>query len=241
MKSWVTKSGNKIIRVLAGRSNVFLLTNGEKNILIDTSTSYLWGKLQRRLGLLNIETIDYLVLTHSHFDHAANAKRIKTKYKPTIVIHKNEALSLSRGEMAIPNGTLIFTTLLVRTLGRLIPKSLLEYTPCEPDLLIDSDYSFKTIGFNACLTHTPGHTKGSLSLIIDDEIAIVGDTLFGVFRWSVNPPYADDRNTMINSWKKLLDTKCLIFLPSHGSAIKRSLLKHNFRKIQKIDLGQKSE
>lgn len=233
MKIWVTKSGYKIIRVLPGRSNVFLLTNGEKNILIDTSISYLWGKLQRRLELLNIETIDYLVLTHSHFDHAANASRIKEKYKSTVVIHMNDAQLLSKGETVIPKGTVLFTTLLVNTLSRFIPKSLIKYTPCEPDLLIDSDYCLKTIGFNAYLTHTPGHTKGSLSLIVDDEIAIVGDTLFGVFRWSVYPPYADDRNAMINSWKKLLDTKCLIFLPSHGSANKRSLLEKNFRMLQK--------
>lgn len=236
MKSWVTKSGYKIIRVLPGRSNVFLLTNGEKNILIDTSISYLWGKLQRRLELLNIETIDYLVLTHSHFDHAANASRIKEKYKSAVVIHMNDAQLLSKGETVIPKGTVLFTTLLVNTLSRFIPKSLIKYTQCEPDLLIDSDYCLKTIGFNAYLTHTPGHTKGSLSLIVDDEIAIVGDTLFGVFRWSVYPPYADDRNAMINSWKKLLDTKCLIFLPSHGSANKRSLLEKISECSKRVDV-----
>lgn len=77
MKRWKTNSGYEIIQILSGRSNVFLLTNGEKNILIDTSVSRLWNRLQLKIDKLGINTIDYLILTHTHFDHAANANQIK--------------------------------------------------------------------------------------------------------------------------------------------------------------------
>ena len=66
------------------------------------------------------------------------------------------------------------------------------------------------------IMHTPGHTSGSVSVIIDDEIALVGDTMFGIFRSSVFPPFADNIPELIRSWKSLLETECSLFLPSHG-------------------------
>lgn len=62
MKRWRTKSGYDIIMILSGRSNVFLLTNGEKNILIDTSVSRLWNRLQQKLDKLGINSIEYLIV-----------------------------------------------------------------------------------------------------------------------------------------------------------------------------------
>ncbi|MGE5424588.1 MAG: hypothetical protein ACM3N9_04445 [Syntrophothermus sp.] len=86
---------------------------------------------------------------------------------------------------------------------------------------------------NLYLLHTPGHTAGSMSMIIDDEIALAGDTLFGVFKGSVFPPYAEDEELMIKSWKILLSTNCKLFMPSHGTSITRSLLEKSFKRRAK--------
>ena len=83
MKTWITKSGCKIILILTGRSNVCLLTNGKKNILVDTSIGSNWNRLDKRLNDLTVNQIDYLILTHTHFDHAGNAFKIKKS-----IIHK---------------------------------------------------------------------------------------------------------------------------------------------------------
>jgi hypothetical protein len=61
-----------------------------------------------------------------------------------------------------------------------------------------------------------------------NEIALVGDAMFGVFKGSVFPPFADDVNQMVASWKLLLATKCNTFLPSHGSTCSRDLLQKNY-------------
>ena len=235
MKTWKTKkSGYDIIRVMSGRSNVFLLTNGKENILIDTSVSRLWTKLQKSLQLLGIKNIDYLILTHAHIDHAANAKRLKEKYNCKVLVHKREDDFLSRGDNILPKGTMFLTRPIVNLLGKRIFQKF-RYEPCKADLLIDSEFDLHEFGFNAYLLHTPGHTAGSVCLIVDDEIAMVGDTLFGVFKWSVFPPYAEDKNTMIKSWGKLLETKCTVFLPSHGTANNRLLVQKDYnRRIKKI-------
>ncbi|MDD4374510.1 MAG: MBL fold metallo-hydrolase [Bacteroidales bacterium] len=230
MKRWKTKSGYEIIQILSGRSNVFLLTNGDKNVLIDTSVSRLWNRLQQRLKKLGINNIDYLFLTHAHFDHAANANRIKSKFNASVIIHKNEVGYLLKGDNILPKGTTFITRPMVKVFSKLFSSSLFKYDPCEPDLVVDSYYDLKDIGFHAYLIHTPGHTIGSMSLIVDDEIAMVGDTMFGVFKWSVFPPYAEDEKIMIKSWGKLLATNCLIFIPSHGTENFRLLVQKDYKK-----------
>ncbi len=234
MKSWLTSSGQKITQVLHGRSNVFLLTNGQSNILIDTSPGFMWETLQKRLDRLGIDHIDLLILTHSHFDHAANAARIKEKYKARIIIHRSEAQCLAIGDNILPTGTNPFSKLLVRVFAKQF-ESFARYQPCSCDLTVDEIFDLSGYGFNAYLIHTPGHTQGSISLIIDDEKALVGDTMFGVFPWTVFPPFANDESLMVNSWEKLLKTKCKVFIPSHGSANNRWLVEKDFKKRSKTN------
>ena len=223
MNKWKTKSGYKIIQILSGRSNVFLLTNGNKNILIDTSVSRSWTRLQKQLDL---------VLTHAHIDHAANANRIKEKFNSKVVLHSKEENYLKNGDNILPKGTNIFTRSIVNIIGKNM-FSAFKYELCEPDILVDSEYDLSKIGFNAYLMHTPGHTIGSISLVVDNEIALVGDTMFGIFRRSVFPPYAEDKNLMIKSWGKLLETECSEFLPSHGTANGRFIVQKDYNKRTK--------
>ncbi len=234
MKKWKTKSGHEVFQIMSGRSNVFLLTNGQTNILIDTSVPRLWHRLQKYLDCLDIKSIDYLILTHTHFDHAANAKKIKEKFKPYIIVQKAEAVYLLNGDNILPKGSTFITRHLVNIIGKRLISNY-KYEPCQPDLLVDSEYNLKEMGYNAYLIHTPGHTIGSMSLIIDDEIALVGDTMFGVFKWSVFPPYAEDKDIMIRSWGKLLKTKCKKYIPSHGTVNNRDLVQKDYNKrIKKL-------
>lgn len=229
MRSWTTSSGYKISKILSARSNVFLLRNSQSAVLIDTSAGFMWNTLQRNLDRIGIDRIDLLILTHSHFDHAANAHKIKEKYNAQVIIHDSEAGYLLTGTNILPVGTNPITVFIVRMFDRQFI-SFARYQPCKADLAVDSNYDLSGYGFHAYLMHTPGHTKGSLSLIIDNEIAIVGDTMFGILPWTIFPPFASDTRQMVNSWEKLLNTKCTLFLPSHGSANKRSLVEKDFIK-----------
>jgi glyoxylase-like metal-dependent hydrolase (beta-lactamase superfamily II) len=231
MKTWSTGNGYRIIQVLGGRSNVFLLTNGQSNVLIDTSPAFMWTLLQKRLDEIHIEKIHLLVLTHSHFDHAANSARIREKYKPQVIIHQSEAEYLATGDNIVPTGTNSFTRFLVRISEKKF-RSVALYQPCKFDIAADDFYDLSEYGFRAYLMHTPGHTTGSVSLIVDNEIALVGDTMFGIFAGNIFPPFACDVKQLINSWGKLLQTNCRLFIPSHGTANKRELVKRNYIKMQ---------
>jgi hydroxyacylglutathione hydrolase len=45
----------------------------------------------------------------------------------------------------------------------------------EPDILTDEGMDLLAFGVNGRIVHTPGHTAGSISLVLDSGEAFVGD------------------------------------------------------------------
>ncbi len=232
MKHWITKNGMKIYRIVFGRSNVFLLSNGIRNILIDTGVKRCLGRVSSGINAIGQNSCDYIVLTHSHHDHAANAASISKQYNAKIILHKSETELLEKGISKLPKGTIPVTKFLVDNFENKV-SSKFAFDPKKCDIAVDRYYDLNELGFRAYIMHTPGHTKGSISIIVDGEIAIVGDAMFGIFKGSIFPPYADDVSGMVKSWGRLVDTGCKLFLPAHGSANTRELVTNQYNKYKK--------
>jgi glyoxylase-like metal-dependent hydrolase (beta-lactamase superfamily II) len=229
MTSWGTKSGSRITRVLGGRSNVFLVAHNGKHLLVDTGPGDRWRALDARLRRLGFGRLDALVLTHAHYDHAGNAAKLQDQYGARVIAHIAEGPFLAKGENVATNGTSALPRLLIAFLGKRFARRA-RYEPCRPDIQIDTAFDLREFGFKALALHTPGHSPGSVSVVVDDEIALVGDAMFGVFPGSVFPPFAADAGEMVKSWGKLLASKCRLFLPAHGSANPRRLVLKDYEK-----------
>ncbi len=231
MNNWRTKNGYEIFRVLLGRSNAYLIRKGSTSILIDTGKKSSFRTLLRNLDSLDISIndISFLILTHTHYDHCQSAKEIKEKSKCQVVVSGNSAASIIRGYTLLPRGTIPFTKLIAR-LGLLIGDRKFGYEPFPADIFVKNECKLNKDTLKLKLIETPGHSADSVSIIVDNEIAVVGDTMFGIFRNSVFPPYADDIAQMVESWGKLLRTDCSVFLPGHGKEIGRELLQKEFKK-----------
>lgn len=230
MKKWITKKNSIIYQILKGRSNSFLISSGNQFIIVDTGPQKSWEKLKRNIdNLVGENQISCLILTHTHYDHSENAAELKKSYNTPIIVHQNEAEYLNRGDSPLPKGSTNIMKFLMNLLGKKF-NSKVKIPPASYDIMVDEKYDLSSYGFNGYILHTPGHSPGSMSIIIDDEIAIVGDSMFGVFYWSVYPPFADDIELMANSWKKILNTGCSRFLPGHGSENSRELLQKQYEK-----------
>ena len=229
MKKVTSSKGTDIISIAGGRSNVFLVHSGDTKILVDTGPAFMQKIIQRRLRKLSIRTIDFLVLTHTHFDHAANAGAIKNFFNARVIVHASEEKFLKSGDSPVPAGTNLFTRWLTGTFGKLANR-MVKYQGCEADITIDHQLNLPEDLKNIQIIHTPGHSAGSVSVIIDNEIALAGDTLFGTYPGSCFPPFADDRKLLFKSWGLLLKTGCSIFFPSHGSVRTREQV---FRELNK--------
>lgn len=227
MMSWETRNSQLVRRVLGGRSNVFLLTSGSARVLVDTGRRSRWLDLRNALGRAGVDRLDALILTHTHFDHAENARGLRDTFGAKVMVHESEAGCLERGDSPLPAGCVLLTRIFTRGLRGVIGPRF-RYDGCGVDVAVQDRLDLSPWGIDGYLLHTPGHCRGAMSLILDDEIALVGDAMVNAGPWSVFPPFADDVPQLLESWRRLLDTGCRLFLPGHGRAIERALLEKRY-------------
>jgi hydroxyacylglutathione hydrolase len=234
MKKWITRNGYEVYFILRGGCNCYLVRKDDINILVDTGSSKHFNKLQENLRSLKLRRseIDYLILTHTHYDHCENAAKIKEQENCRIIISEFDKDSTEKGYTLIPGGTFLVTDLLSRA-GKQFGKAMFGYPPFKADIFVHDRLDLDESGLQIKLIRTAGHSVGSISVIVDNEIAITGDEMIGIFKNSVFPPFTDNIAEMVKSWGRLLDTSCEVFLPGHGKEIKRSLLKSEYEKYGK--------
>lgn len=240
MKTWKTKTGCEIFRVIGGTGNAYLICTENGNLLVDTGRKSTFRSLRLNISSLNreLKSIVFLILTHSHYDHCQNAHKIQQEAGCRIILSAHEADYAHSGFTPLPEGTNTFTRI-ISHLGKKHSQKVFKFSPFIPDILVEDDLDLKNFGFNIRIIHTKGHSKGSISVLIDNEIAIVGDAMFGFFKNSILSPFADDIPEMINSWGKLLKTDCQIFLPGHGKVISRELVQTEFERFLRKQPSQK--
>jgi hydroxyacylglutathione hydrolase len=93
----------------------------------------------------------------------------------------------------------------------------------ENDIIIsDDDYDlYGLTGIKARIIHTPGHSKGSVSLLKENGNSFVGDVAMNILRifgQGQRPVEAEDYDDVYASWKKLICCGTKRVYPSHGSS-----------------------
>ncbi|MBO5143429.1 MAG: MBL fold metallo-hydrolase [Clostridia bacterium] len=115
--------------------------------------------IQEFVESINIK-IKYLILTHCHADHIAGLNNVKKLFPDIkILIHEKDADGLVSDNINL--------------------SSFLEAEPnfIEADLLLKDGDIIPLGDLQLKIIHTPGHTAGSISILIDDAL-FSGDTLF---------------------------------------------------------------
>ncbi len=230
MKSWTTKEGTEIYRILHLPANVYLVRNKDRQVLVDTSAKFFYNTLRKRLEKFSFGSggSDCLVLTHTHYDHCQNAAALKEETGCRIIVSREAEKSITDGYTAPPKGTIPLTRLLI-SIGEKRGNKDFQYRPFKADDMVTKEY--RPFGNeNIQIIPTPGHSADSMSIIVDNEIALVGDAMFGIFIRSVYPPFCDDTDEMLKSWANLTATGCTLFLPGHGSAISLPRLLSQYHK-----------
>jgi len=83
------------------------------------------------------------------------------------------------------------------------------------------------MGVPGKILHTPGHSPGSVSLVLDSGDAFVGDTAVNGFPLRYGPglpPFAEDLPELKKSWRKLLEHGAKTIHPAHGKAFSADVL-----------------
>lgn len=217
----------QVYRLKTKRCGCYLISYKNKNVLIDTSMKFERNTLIRELRRLDKRQIDALFITHNHKDHIANAEWLANKYNCSIYISKKSIEEAKKGRALLPRPTIMLATVICWFIkhGKRI-YDFCKYEPCLKIYELNDHTVDKYLGEGVKLIQTTGHTKDSVSFIINDEIAIVGDAMVNRFG-NTYPPFAEDKELVKVTWENMLNTNVSYFYPSHGKVITRSTLKKN--------------
>lgn len=142
-------------------------------------------------------SINYIVNTHGHPDHIGANRKIKEHTNAPILIHQYDAPMLAKSGSVL---SLIFPV---------------ESSSPPADTFIKDGDLIECAGMKLKVLHTPGHTPGGISLLINDSI-FTGDTLFSGSIGRSDLP-GGSPEVLLNSIKKILSlNENLIIYPGHG-------------------------
>ena len=186
----------KIFTVGPMEANCYILYNPDKKegLIIDPG-----AEGSRLIKFIKQEKIciDYIINTHGHPDHIGANRQIKEYTNAPILIHQYDAPMLTSSGSVL---SLIFP---------------LESSSPAADTLIKDGDVIECAGMKLKVLHTPGHTPGGLSLLLDDAI-FTGDTLFSGSVGRFDLPGGSEE-VLLNSINKILSLdENLIIYPGHG-------------------------
>jgi hydroxyacylglutathione hydrolase len=97
------------------------------------------------------------------------------------------------------------------------------------DILLNSEeIKLTEFGIDGRIIHTPGHTEGSISLLLDTGEAFVGCMAHDGLPFRLYPGfpiYAYDINKLKESWKLIISRGARIIFPGHGNPFPVELIR----------------
>jgi hydroxyacylglutathione hydrolase len=222
----------QVIQIKLSFSNAYLI-KGRKTILVDTGSPREGVKILRGLAKLGIAPKDFSLIlhTHAHFDHAGSTRELKRWIDVPTAIHAADAALLASGRLEKPLTSITLEGKLLK------PFMNIPFAPVKADILIKDEISLKEFGVDGKIIFTPGHTPGSISVLLNDGQAIVGDLLGGgSLGGNLFPSrprshyYADDLEQVRDSLKKIMALKPKKLYVGHGGPLEAGMVKAHFEK-----------
>jgi glyoxylase-like metal-dependent hydrolase (beta-lactamase superfamily II) len=156
-------------------ANAHLVRGRRGTVLVDSGTAGSVPALRRHLRRLWVEpaSLDAVVLTHGHADHAGGARLLVGDTVPVVVGAADDAV-LRAGH----NPPLHPTTMSARVIRPFVDRA---FPPYRGDRLVDGELDLAEFGVDLVARTVGGHTPGSLVVVgrRPGEPALVGDLVRG--------------------------------------------------------------
>lgn len=173
------------------------------------------------------EDVRLIVITHGHWDHIASAKEIKELTGGKIAMHYREKEWLEKSLKPMPPG--------VTAWGKILSKMITIYLPMvhipatQVDVVIgDEGLALEEYGIPGRVIWTPGHSSGSVSILLETGDAFVGDMAMNKFPLSLRPGlpiFAENTDKLKESWRSLLVRGAKMIYPAHGEPFSADIIR----------------
>lgn len=224
------------MKITYNSTNYYLEPCDNGFLLIDAGWYGKGEAFKKELNLLGIkpEQIKYILLTHHHHDHSAIVEELKILTSAKLIVHEKQIPYLKRG---VTNDENIKQYNWVLWLIDKLTKPFVKYkyppiSINNSDIIIDTDTNnnaLRSIGVSGKIILTPGHSSDSISVLLDNGTAYVGDLAMNMSSMKLIgkiplPIEAEDFEQVKSSMKRLVDLGCVKFYPSHGDVIVKEMI-----------------
>jgi len=205
----------------------------EGTILIDGGAPKQARNFMKGIETLSIkpQEIQLIVITHGHWDHIGSTKEIKEITGAKIALHRNEKDWLEKSLKPLPPAVTPWGHIFAKIMAMFVP--LIHVPAADVDVVLgDEELSLADYGIPGRIIPTPGHSMGSVSVLLETGDAFVGDLAMNGLPMRIGPGlpiFAEDLQKVKESWQLLLDRGAKTVYPAHGKpfsadAIRRTLL-----------------
>jgi len=179
---------------------IYLVRFGNKATLIDAGCGNGHDLLKSNIAqcIPKSVKIEYLLLTHCHFDHTGGAEAVRKEYGCRIVAHALDAVYLESGDSEVTAASWYGSRM----------------EPLPIDVKIENDHQTIKIGKKKIQAHhCPGHSPGSLvyTTQIDGKKILFGQDVHG----PLDPSLLSDAKAYQSSLKKILKFDADILCEGH--------------------------
>jgi glyoxylase-like metal-dependent hydrolase (beta-lactamase superfamily II) len=210
-----------------GMCNCYLIK--EDGIIVVDSGTPKQGKIflrwLRELSI-NPQDVSLLLLTHGHTDHAGSASEFKGLTGCKIAINHREKEWVEKALKQVPPAINLWGDVCVVLFKIVVP--FINFPGTTVDITLeDDDFSLESFGINGRIIHTPGHTSGSMSILLDTGDAFVGDLAVNGLPLRIGPgmpQVGDSADTIKESWHLLMSSGARQIYPAHGKPFNADVL-----------------
>jgi len=189
----------------ANDAAVYLVAFGDRAALIDAGCGPGHARVLTHISeaLPGPAQVDYLFLTHCHYDHVGGAEALRRHFACTVVAHELDARFLEQGDNAVTAADWY--------------QACLDPLPIDHKISGDKE-SFQVGSCELQALHWPGHSPGSMVLLT--EIAgrriLFGQDVHG----PLHPALLSSRDDYINSLSMLQSLEADILCEGHFGIIR---------------------
>jgi hydroxyacylglutathione hydrolase len=217
--------------------NAYLVEQENGLILFDCGLPQSAARIGRALEKIGRgwSDLSLIILSHGHVDHAGAAAQIQA-------LAPQAPLVAGRAEGDFLAGRAVFDLRPTGMVGRALSRLGLiqrRYLAPRVDHWVDDHLDLTCFGLSGRLIATPGHTPGSIALLLPDGQVLAGDLLAsGVLLGGIvlrhrpkSPPFQEDARQVTHALQALLAAGGTLYHPGHGGAIPAKAVRRHVKSL----------
>jgi glyoxylase-like metal-dependent hydrolase (beta-lactamase superfamily II) len=219
-----TSPESKVQPVKHAGANIYLIETDMGHILVDVGmpgTDEALDGVFKEAGV-DPKSVQLIVLTHGHVDHVGGVAHAEETTGGSVLCHRSLAASLENSKFE--KATARTGNLRTRFMNYLA--GWMPFTGIKPDIVMDDEFDLAEYGIAGKIIHTPGHSASSVSIILDNGEALIGDMVREEDSGEVGlGVFYEDKAVLLESLETVAAFEPRTIYLSHGDRIDNSALR----------------